>query len=224
MDELIVTMTARDVALRFYSGMLRLYPPQFRADYADEMRDVFGQALAENEKTLSLVGLLLAEIRDLPVSIIRERLRERQQRSVLNLEAAIVQRTYYSPRLFRFLARTLLLLVVLYVCSAVAAYFVFDLRVNAWDQASEWWYSIAEQPNYIGNILPLGLAGLCFWVFAPAWAVLAASLLTLMLLRQWPNLTRRMRWWGICAVLAGAAMFLSMGSPVGYMAVLWSYD
>jgi hypothetical protein len=204
--------------------MLRLYPPRFRAEYADEMQDVFWQAVAENENTLSLMGLLLSEIRDLPVSIIRERLRERQQRSVLNLEVVMVRRSYYSPQLFRFLARTLLLLVVLYICSAIAAYFAFNLGVNDWDRAEEWWYDIAEQPDFIGNILPLGLAGLCFWVFAPAWAVLAGGLLTLMLLRQWPNLNRQLRWLGTSAVLAGAAMFLSMGSPIGYMSVLWSYD
>jgi hypothetical protein len=212
------------VSIYFYDLMLRLYPPQFRAEYADEMRDVFTQSLHEKENTLSLMSLLLAEIRDLPVSIIRERLREWQQRVVLNLEAVIMQRSYYSPRLFRFLARTLLLLVCLYICSAVAAYFVFDLRVNAWDRAWEWWNTYDDNPGYIGNFLPLGLAGYCFWMIAPAWAVLAGGLLTLMLLRQWPNLTRQMRWWGICALLAGAAMFLSMGSPIGYMAVLWSYD
>ena len=44
----------RHRVIQFYAWLLRLYPPQFRADYADEMRDVFAQAVYENEASLLL--------------------------------------------------------------------------------------------------------------------------------------------------------------------------
>jgi hypothetical protein len=207
-----------------YAALLRAYPAHFRAEFGEEMRAVFADAIAEAQDDFVLAGLFLGELRDLPLSVVREHWRERQGRPLIVLPEGVMGRTYYSPRLFRFLAVTLLALVALYVVSAIAAYVVFDLHVNAWDRAWEWWYSYDDDPSYIGNVLPLGLAGYCFWMIGPAWAVLAGGLLAVMLWRQWPGLTRRMRWLGVSAVLAGTAMFVSMGSSIGYISVLWAFD
>lgn len=62
------------LALRIYSALLRLYPPQFRADYAEELRDVFRLLLAQSPEHGS--RLLLHEIRDLPAALVREHLSE----------------------------------------------------------------------------------------------------------------------------------------------------
>ena len=60
---------------RAYAWLLRLYPRSFRAEYGDEMQDVFSSALAE----ASAHGFRLAaavwlrELRDLPLNLVRER-------------------------------------------------------------------------------------------------------------------------------------------------------
>ncbi len=62
---------------RVYSGLLRLYPRRFRATFADEMRDVFAQAVSE-ANSFRLVELCACELLEMPLSLIREHLRERQ--------------------------------------------------------------------------------------------------------------------------------------------------
>ena len=132
---------------------------------------------------------------------------------------------YFSLRLFRLCIITMFSLFALYVCSAVVAYFVFDLRHNDLSKAWEWWYDVGDQPGYIGTVFPpLMLMTYCMWIIAPVLIVLAGGLLCVMLWRHWRGLSRRLRWLGITALLAGSAIFLTMGSPIGYMAVLWVYD
>jgi hypothetical protein len=139
-------------------------------------------------------------------------------------EGIAMRRNYFSPRVFRWCIIAIFMVVALYLCSATLAYFVFDLRHNDITKASEWWYDVGNQPSYIGNYIPLTLVGAFLWVCAPMLIVLAGGLLFIMLLRQWPILSRRLRWLGVAAILVGSAMFLSMGSPIGYMAALWAYD
>ncbi len=204
--------------------MLRLYPAQFRADYADEMQDMFGQAVQENEQPLSLLGLLLAELRDLPVSVIREHMREGQQTRLVMLLEGFVLNRIYSPRL-RFCTISLLGLAAMYIFSAIAAYFVFDLHTNSIWEAQEWWFAIGQQPTYLFNRIPmLYLLGMLLWLLSPVWIVATGGLLVLMLWGQWHQLAHRLRRLGLTALTFGIAMFVTMGSPIGYMAALWFYD
>jgi hypothetical protein len=208
-----------------YGYLLRLYPPQFRAEFADEMRDVFAQRLRETHSIWTFAAVILSELSDLPFSLIREHFREAHQKADIALqESILMRRSYFSPRLFRWCIITLFAIFVLYVCSATAAYFVFDLRHNDLYKAGEWWYAVADQPNYIGNIIPLTLVGMFLWVCSPMLIVLAGGLLLIMLWRQWPGLSRRLRRMAIAALLVGSAVFFTMGSPIGYMAALWLYD
>jgi len=212
--------------IRLYIGLLRLYPPQFRAAFSDEMHTVFTLAVGETDDTVSLFGLLVREVRDLPLSALREHLRERRQVQLSDFayqEGHLLHRLY-SPRRFHFCAVTLLALAALYSFSAVTAYFVFDLQTNSLWKADQWWYAVGNQPGYIGNVVPIACAGLLLWLFSPVWIVVAGSLLALMLWRHWKQLVRGQRWLGLAALIASVAMFVSMGSPIGYMAALWFYD
>jgi hypothetical protein len=213
------------VSIYFYDLMLRLYPPQFRAEYAAEMREVFRQAIAENENTLSLLGLLLAEMRDLPISVIREHWRERQQtRLMMQLEGFVLNRIY-SPQRFRFCMISLLGLAALYIFSALTAYFVFDLHTNSLWKAQQWWSTVGQQPAYLFNQIPLlYLLGIVLWLLSPVWIIGAGSFLAVMLWGQWHQLAQRLRLLGAIALIAAIAMFVSMGSPIGFMAALWFYD
>ena len=60
---------------RAYAWLLRLYPAAFRAEYGDEMQDVFASALAEAAKIgpAAKAALWLRELRDLPANLVRER-------------------------------------------------------------------------------------------------------------------------------------------------------
>lgn len=60
--------------LKFYSVMLRLYPRQFRHDFATEMQTVFGDALgsARQQGILAVFRLLWREARELPRALARE--------------------------------------------------------------------------------------------------------------------------------------------------------
>ncbi len=67
--------------IRLYAILLRLYPCAFRDEFADEMYNVFANAVSEaNARDLnSLATLCLRELRDLPLSILREHWRERRK-------------------------------------------------------------------------------------------------------------------------------------------------
>ncbi|HEX2905582.1 MAG TPA: hypothetical protein VHO69_01885 [Phototrophicaceae bacterium] len=100
--------------LQLYASLLRLYPPEFRAEFAEEMGDVFALALTEAEPAgvLTLMAICLTELRDLPLSLIREHLRERRQKQ-LNLEGIMV--IAETPiRIYRFCAYSLLLIAAAY--------------------------------------------------------------------------------------------------------------
>jgi hypothetical protein len=60
---------------RAFSWMLKLYPLRFRAEYGDEMQEVFASALAEAAGLgiATAAAVWLRELRDLPVNLMRER-------------------------------------------------------------------------------------------------------------------------------------------------------
>jgi len=62
---------------RLYSLLLRLYPPHFQAEFADEMEDVFEEAVAEaaSRGWLALTQTFLAELTSLPGEALRQYLR-----------------------------------------------------------------------------------------------------------------------------------------------------
>lgn len=70
------------LVIRFYGRLLALYPAAFRQVYAAEMQAVFAQALADAHRRGPAAALALCgrELHDLPVSIIKEHVRERVYR------------------------------------------------------------------------------------------------------------------------------------------------
>lgn len=61
--------------ITIYTSLLRLYPRSFRAEFAEEMREVFTQAIraASLKSTLALAYLCFNELISLPISLIRVR-------------------------------------------------------------------------------------------------------------------------------------------------------
>ncbi|MBI3243123.1 MAG: hypothetical protein HYZ49_12590 [Chloroflexi bacterium] len=55
-----------------YALLLRLYPHRFRAEFGEEMRAVFAEAVASRTGLASIVIVCLRELKDLPTSLLRE--------------------------------------------------------------------------------------------------------------------------------------------------------
>ena len=62
------------LVVRLYALLVRLYPPGFRANFSEELQAVFAKAAAEaaGRGVLSLVKVCLWELRDWPVTLVRE--------------------------------------------------------------------------------------------------------------------------------------------------------
>lgn len=66
--------SAIDFGKHVYTALLRLYPPSFRAEFADEMQEVFVDAMIEaRERSVSAVfRIITREIKDMPMSLGRQ--------------------------------------------------------------------------------------------------------------------------------------------------------
>ncbi len=56
---------------RLYAALLRLYPNHFRAQFGDEMKAVFRQAIEGHNRNDKAFGFFLRELRDLPLNLAR---------------------------------------------------------------------------------------------------------------------------------------------------------
>jgi hypothetical protein len=215
--------SSRDFVLWLYSRLLRLYPPQFRAEYADEMRDVYEQALAENGNTLSLLGLLLAEMRDLPVSVIREYIREKQ-----NMRATDDGIRVESARLlidqFRFCVRASVGVACIYFLLIVLPFFIFGLHLQQPDDIRRGLsppgdYSIYHFDSPLGDLLRL--VSFCVMFFAPLGEILFGGVLVLSFARRRIQLTIREGISGWLAAMVSIGLLLFTISPLGNLVTIW---
>jgi len=74
------------VSRMLYSALIRLYPYRFRAEFANEMEMVFADLLTEAAQVGigSVIALLLRELRDLPINLIREHWLSNQKEEQMN--------------------------------------------------------------------------------------------------------------------------------------------
>ena len=74
------------LSTRFYHALLTLYPSEFRAEFGDEMQDVFATALTEAQRRGGQLPwrLFWCEIRGWPGSVLREHLRARRREMASN--------------------------------------------------------------------------------------------------------------------------------------------
>jgi hypothetical protein len=71
-----------------YTNLLRLYPSEYRQEFAEEMRETFSQAFADASRNglHSLLFLFIKELLDLPVSVLRVHMQIRNTRTVTSPE------------------------------------------------------------------------------------------------------------------------------------------
>jgi hypothetical protein len=74
-----------------FSALLRFYPSEYRQEFAEEMQEVFAQAIADASRSgsFSLVSLLINELLDLPLSVLRVHRQIRSTRTISNPEAPL---------------------------------------------------------------------------------------------------------------------------------------
>lgn len=76
--------TSLHLIVASHGVLMRLYPPAFRATFGYEMQDVFSKNAIEasGKGTIALIKVFLLELRDFPVTALKERILERRMSAV----------------------------------------------------------------------------------------------------------------------------------------------
>ncbi len=210
-----------DFVIQFYTRLLRLYPPQFRADYADEMRDVFAQAVQENENTLSALSLVLAEVRDLPVRLVQEHFAERRKRVLLANTGVIMMESGLSVQIFRFFSRSLFVVLAVFAVMVVLPFFALGLQAQTQMEVISGSLDPEAFPPYGGSPNLLPKVAVLVLLAAPVWNAIFGVGVLVMLGIFWKRLSSHYRLLGIVAVLAAIAPTLFLLSPEGINVASW---
>ena len=215
--------------IRLYSGLLRVYPAQFRREFADEMTAVFTLSAHESSQhgDAALIALVLSELRDLPFSVIREYLRERQQRVLATDSGGIIMESRLFGPLFQLFSASLFIAFIAFALLVVLPFFALGLHVQPALVVAFGALGPEAFPLYSANFMnPNPLPMLAIWVMlgAPIWGAIFGGSLLLMLGKFWGRLSYRYRLTGILAVLAGATPILFLFLPIGRILFGWWMD
>jgi hypothetical protein len=212
--------------VQLYARLLHLYPPQFRAEFADEMHAVFTEAISETNDLWSLLGLCLGEVRDLPLSVIRQHLKERKAYS---LEFVSEHRMPSKPvpvRTVRFCIWTLLATAALYGLIIQTPFFVLKLNTLSSAAIRSGMYDPKGYFPFDNNFVGWLAQWLGMWavIIGPIWLMGFGGILLLNLRRYWKQLVYRQRLMGSIAVAASLMTIILMFSPLGLNALAWFMD
>lgn len=212
-----------------YAQLLRLYPVRFRHEFADEMTAVFGQVVQESDDAWSLVGLLLGEVRDLPVNVIRAHVEERSENTNRILEGDIIVMSGNSPRTFRLCTLVTLAGVVIYTLTVVIPFFVLGIHLQPADRVAAGFFDPTNLPLYGGDFGRI--YGNIFWmatilvlIFAPLLEMVLGSSLFVMLLRNRTLYPQKQYLIGSFAAFTSISLVLFAASPLGRLILAWWLD
>jgi hypothetical protein len=211
----------RHLTIELYIRLLRLYPPQFRADFAEEMQEIFEQAASEASDTVALLSLLTLELRDLPLRLLQEHLHERRKPVLVPNSGVITMQPRLPLRLFQGFSLSLLLVCIIFFLMVALPFYSLGLYTQSeWDVITGALGPEAFAP-YGGtpNFLP-GLAVLVM-LAAPVWGVLFGFGVLLMLGALWRYLSVRQRKFGFLALLAAIMPTLYLLLPTGRIVFSW---
>lgn len=219
----------RHAIIQLYVRLLRLYPPHFRAEYADEMAEVFALAVGEAEDGLALLGIVGAELRDLPWSLFREHQRER--RALLPVGEAVIINNHPN-RIFRFCTVGMLFAFALYALVAVLPFFLLGIHLQPPDRVASGFFDPTNLPLYgaygenfgRGHGNPLWFATIIILLITPLLQLgFGARLLTL-IIRSRHVLKPAYRSIGITVVFLSVALIIFAASPLGLLIMGWWID
>jgi hypothetical protein len=219
--------SSHDFALWLYVRSLRLYPPQFYAEFGDEMIEVFRLKVAASDTHFSPLVSLFAEVRDLPLSIVRAHLSGRQQLAGAIAEAGVIMESSNAIRTFRWSVWASLGIFVAYVLLVVMPFFALGLhqqpveavRYGAFDPKGYGFYS----GDGIYPSLLLMLTGLMMLV-GPIWEVIWGGVLFLSLWKYRSHFGNKQRLLAGLALVASISVITFMFSPSGRLIFAWYLD
>ncbi|MBZ0288873.1 MAG: hypothetical protein K8I30_14750 [Anaerolineae bacterium] len=209
------------IYIRLYSNLLRLYPARFRADFADEMVEVFRLKLESAHSPSRPLMMLLTELRDLPVGVLQEHLRERRKRILATNTGVIVMESGRSIQVFRIFSISLFVVLAVFALMVVVPFFWLGLYGQTEMEVISGSLGPEAFPLYGGqpNVLP-GIAVLMMFA-APVWNMIFGGGVLLMLGMFWRRLSPRQRRLGLLAVLVAITPTLFMLLPVGRIVFSW---
>jgi hypothetical protein len=213
--------------LWLYTRLLRLYPPNFRAEYAEEMTEVFAAAVREKQDWLGLAGLCAGELRDLPLSIIRQHLYERRRVSALIEGNTMNAETLKPIRTVRLSALGALGIFAAYGILVVFPFFALGLHNQPVEAIRGGMFDPKGFPIYSSDqISPnvLLMTSILIHITAPVWQTIWGSLLALTLYRHWGQLSSRQRWLGGIGLAASVIFMAILLSPTGRLMLTWLID
>jgi hypothetical protein len=209
-----------------YRQLLRLYPPRFRATFSEEMAAVFGEKLNENGRygNGAILAFALAELRDLPLQVIREHLHERRRRLLATNTGVIVMELGLSLKIFRFFGISLFVILTVFTVMVVLPFFALGLQSQTPMEVISGSLGPEAWPPYSGSANPLPDAAVFILLGAPIWNAVFGLIVLLMLAWFWKRLLPRHRLLGFAGVVAAVTPTLFILLPVGYSIRLWWFN
>jgi hypothetical protein len=213
--------------VRIYGWLLRLYPPDFRAEYADEMREVFAAAASDVADRWSLVSLCAGELRDLPLRLLQEHLQARRQRVLVTNTGVMMTESRWPAQLLRALSISLFIVCALFMLMVVLPFFALGLHTQTSMEVISGSFGPEAFPLYSSGLLnpnPLPRLGPLVLLAAPVWGVVFGVSTLFLLLWLWGRLSPQWRVMGLVAVLVGIAPLIFLLLPVGSNTSLWWFN
>jgi len=205
--------------LWFYDLLLRLYPPRFREEFGGEMRATFAQVMGEQSGAPRVFRLLL-ELRDFPLSVLREHLAERRSK-----EHLLMLQTNVNPLAYRVYAIAISVLLLLTVLCSILPFYAFGLDRQPVNQVTGGHFDpkgLAFYQSPLGTVLyPLGII---LYIAAPIFLTAFVPLMLFSMARSWRALTWRWQAYGALLLLGSGALLLFMFAGTGRLILTWFMD
>lgn len=211
--------------IRLYAGLLRLYPRDFREQFASDMLDIYQQTLrdARSNGRGALLWRVLLEVATLPPNILHEHQAARQR--ALSGGSALRLRASLLPTLF---CITLLLgLFAIYSLLTVGPFFAYGVHLEPVNAVRGGMFDPKGYPLFLWSS-PIGSAAhiiaVVTMVLVPVYGTLLSAALLVCLGRDWLVLSDRIRRLGLLALAAGVSMTAFFFSPLGRLILTWHMD
>lgn len=224
--------------IHVYSRLLRLYPPQFRADFADEMQEVFAQRIEESSDAGALLAALFSELRDLPFSLIREHLRERRYRmpdmTTNNRSLALYRASMMASLVMIGLYSLIVIRPVLALnLDAAGSASVMRGDLNVHHYVAEGFFSYRTlAPEDEGTLrgfmqrdtwqaLVMAFIANAIIYTSPLWLTVLSGILTVNLGIYWRQMQHQRRIFGALTLAANGLLIVFLASPAGRLVLHW---
>lgn len=208
---------------RVYAWLIRFYPRRFRETFAEEMITVFQMTLSEAAARGwgSILIVFVRELLDLPLSVIREHLRE--SRLSLQEEAGIDNRVAF----YRFCMIASLISISIYVLLVIAPFFLYGIHQQPHNQIiggrfDPKGYWLFDYRTTLGNLM--NILAILVMATSPIWSAAFSFLFGVGFVRLWGwQFAAQRRLVTVCWLL-NIAVLGFIFTPLGRLIIAWHMD